>query len=153
PNGRLLAAKSHVRGAAPATPWWRSAPGRRSVMAGGIWAGVGRALAAYIFGGLISQAAAETLGEHRAEVRMQRECAVPDAALKAFRPAGFEPNVATSGAAKDCTLRMVFIDRVDVTRPDGAPAGSDRLVYLAAPIKQTATNTLGQMLIFGITTD
>jgi hypothetical protein len=32
---------------------------------------------------------------------------VPDAALAAFLPAGFYANVATTGAAKDCNLRIV----------------------------------------------
>jgi hypothetical protein len=105
--------------------------------------------------GLAAQARAETFVEHSAEARMQLDFVVPDAALKKFLPVGFEPNVATSGAAKDCNLRMIFIDRVDITKQDGSPAepGSNQLVYLAIPIKQTATNTLGQMLIFGLTAD
>jgi hypothetical protein len=105
--------------------------------------------------GFLGPAAAQTFVEHSAEVRMQLDFVVPDAALKAFLPAGWEPNVATSGAAKDCNLRMIFIDRVDITKADGSPAdkGSNQLVYLAIPIKQPATNTLGQMLIFGLTAD
>ncbi len=105
--------------------------------------------------GLISQASAQTFVEHSAEVRMQLDFVVPDAALKKFLPAGWEPNVATSGAAKDCNLRMIFIDRVDITKQDGSPAtpGSNQLVYLAIPIKQASTNTNGQMLIFGLTAD
>jgi hypothetical protein len=101
-----------------------------------------------------SPAGAETFIEHSAEARMQLDFVVPDAALKKFLPAGFVPNVATAGPAKDCNLRMIFIDRVDITKQDGAPAdpGSNRLVYFAIPIKQIATNTLGQMLIFGLTT-
>jgi hypothetical protein len=107
------------------------------------------------FSGFAAPTVAETFVEHSAEARMQLDFVVPDAALKKFLPAGFEPNVATSGAAKDCNLRMIFIDRVDITRQDGSPAepGSNQLVYLAIPIKQTATSTLGQMLIFGLTAD
>ena len=110
----------------------------------------GAALAA-----LAISAKAETFVEHSAEARMQLDFVVPDAALKKFLPAGFEPNVATAGAAKDCNLRMIFIDRVDITKQDGSPAepGSNQLVYLAIPIKQTGANTLGQMLIFGLTAD
>ena len=105
--------------------------------------------------GFIGPASAETFVEHSAEVRMQLDLVVPDAALKAFLPAGWEPNVATSGAAKDCNLRMIFINRVDITKQDGSPAtpGSNQLVYLAVPIKQPSTNTNGQTLIFGLTTD
>jgi hypothetical protein len=104
---------------------------------------------------LPAQASAETFVEHSAEARMQLDFVVPDAALKKFLPAGFEPNVATQGPAKDCNLRMIFIDQVDITKQDGTPAqpGSNQLVYLAIPIKQTGTNTLGQMLIFGLTAD
>src|ERR1700694_4160669 len=101
------------------------------------------------------QARAETLVDQNAEFRMQLDFVVPDAALKKFLPAGWEPNVATQGPAKGCNLRMIFIDRVDITKPDGAPAepGSNQLVYLAIPIKQATTNTQGQMLIFGLTAD
>jgi len=104
-------------------------------------------------GGSVGRAGAETLVEQSSEARMQLDFHVPDAALKSMLPAGWEPNVATAGAAKDANLRMIFIDRINVTAPDGAPAGSGQLVYLAIPIKQTATNTLGQMLIFGLTAD
>src|SRR5262249_52325708 len=102
---------------------------------------------------LAAQARAETFVEHSAEVRMQLDFVVPNAALRGFLPAGFEPNVATAGAAKDCNLRMIFIDRVDITKQDGTPAdpGANQLVYFAIPIKQGAT--LGQMLIFGLTGD
>ncbi len=112
-------------------------------------------VAACALGGFAAQANAETFVEHSAEVRMQLDFVVPDAALRKFLPAGFEPNVATQGAAKDCNVRMIFIDRVDITKADGSPAdkGTNQLVYLAVPIKQTATNTLGQMLIHGLTAD
>jgi hypothetical protein len=112
-------------------------------------------LALWAVTGFIGRAPAQTLVEHSAEVRMQLDFAVPDAALRTFLPAGWEPNVATSGAAKDCNLRMIFIDRIDITKADGSPAatGSNKLVYLAIPIKQPATNTVGQMLIFGLTAD
>src|ERR1700758_4013220 len=98
---------------------------------------------------------ADTFVEQRAEFRMQLDFVVPDAALRKFLPAGWEPNIATQGPAKDCNLRMIFIDRVDITKQDGSPAepGSNQLVYFAIPIKQAATNTQGQMLIFGLTAD
>lgn len=107
------------------------------------------------FAVMVGPARAETFVEQSAEVRMQLDLAVPAAALKSFLPAGFEPNVATSGAAKDCNVRMIFIDRTDITKQDGSPAtpGSNQLVYLAVPIKQPSTNTNGQMLIFGLTAD
>src|ERR1700704_6741227 len=115
----------------------------------------GIALAFVVCTGLSGQARAQTFVEQNAEFRMQLDFVVPDAALRKFLPAGWEPNVATQGPAKDCNLRMIFIDRFDITKQDGAPAepGSNQLVYLAIPIKQTASNTQGQMLIFGLTAD
>jgi hypothetical protein len=98
-------------------------------------------------------ARAETFVEQSAEFRMQLDFVVPDAALKKFLPAGWEPNVATQGPAKDCNLRMIFIDRVDITGADGAPVGSNRLVYLAAPVKQSGSSNTGQMIIAGLTAD
>src|SRR6202035_3102133 len=88
-------------------------------------------LAACATGGLVRPADAQTLVEQSAEARMQLDFHVPDAALKAMLPAGFEPNIATTGAAKDANLRMIFIDRIAVTAPDGAPVGSSQMVYLA----------------------
>src|SRR5438045_4097598 len=100
-------------------------------------------------GALALPASAETFVEHSSEVRMQLDFVVPQAALAKFVPAGFDMNVATSGAAKDCNVRMIFIDRVDITKQDGSPAapGSNQLVYLAVPVKQ------GQLLIHGLTAD
>ena len=100
------------------------------------------------------QARAETFVEQNAEFRMQLDFVVPDAALRKFLPSGWEPNIATAGPAKDCNLRVIFIDRVDITGADGAPIGSSRLVYLAIPVKQSGGgNTVGQMIIAGLTTD
>jgi hypothetical protein len=113
----------------------------------------GLALALAIASAAAPQARAETFVEQSAEFRMQLDFVVPDAALKKFLPAGWEPNVATQGPAKDCNLRMIFIDRVDITGTDGAPIGSSRLVYLAAPVKQTAGSNAGQMIIAGLTSD
>lgn len=106
-------------------------------------------------GALAAPARAETFIEHSAEAQMQLDFHVPDAALAAMLPAGWEPNVAAAGPAKDANLRMIFIDRVDITKPDGSPAtpGSNQLVYLAVPIKQTSGSVNGQMLIYGLTAD
>jgi hypothetical protein len=100
-------------------------------------------------------ARAQTLLEFSAETQMQLDFHVPDAALAAMLPAGFEPNVATAGPAKDANLRMVFIDRGDITGPDNKPLGrgSNQLVYLIIPIKQAATGTVGQLVLAGITGD
>jgi hypothetical protein len=104
-------------------------------------------LASTALGGL--PASAETFVEHSSEVRMQLDFVVPSAALAKFVPAGFDMNVATQGPAKDCNVRMIFIDRVDITKQDGSPAdpGTSQLVYLAVPVKQ------GQLLIHGLTSN
>jgi hypothetical protein len=118
-------------------------------MLGKIAAGV--LLTTCMVGGLGGAARAQTLLEHSAEARMQLDFHVPDAALKAMLPDGWEPVVATTGAAKDANIRMIFIDRLDVTGADGAPVATSQMVYLAVPIKQGSTNTTGQMLVFGLT--
>ena len=103
--------------------------------------------------GALPAARAETFVEQNAEFRMQLDFVVPDAALRKFLPAGWEPNIATQGPAKDCNVRLIFIDRIDVTGADGAALGSSRLVYLAAPVKQSGSSNAGQMIIAGLTSD
>jgi hypothetical protein len=97
---------------------------------------------------------AQTLQENSAEVRFQLDLKVPDAALVSYLPKGWTPNVAAQGAAKDCNLRAVFIDRVTINGPDGKPVGkgSNRLVYLVAPVKD-AFGTNVQLVIGGLTED
>jgi hypothetical protein len=100
-------------------------------------------------------AQSETMVEFSSETRFQLDLHVPDAALAAYLPAGWMPNVAGQGAAKDANLRAVFIDRVTISGPDGKPVGktgSNRLVYLVAPVKDpTGANV--QMVIGGLTED
>jgi hypothetical protein len=97
---------------------------------------------------------AETMVESSSETRFQLDLKVPDAALAAALPAGFTPNVAAQGAAKDCNLRAVFIDRVTINGPDGRPVGkgSNRLVYLVAPVKDPSGANV-QLVIAGLTED
>jgi hypothetical protein len=110
-----------------------------------------------ILGALVAALAplgAETLVEFSNEARFQLDLRVNDAALAPFLPAGWAMNVATQGAAKDCNLRAVFVDRVTINAPDGKPVGkgSNRLVYLAVPVKdQTGANA--QLVIGGLTED
>jgi hypothetical protein len=111
------------------------------------------ALALVAWAGAFGQARADTFVEQNAEFRMQLDFVVPDAALRKFLPTGWEPNIATQGPAKDCNLRLIFIDRVDITGADGAPVGSSRLVYLAVPVKQSGSTNVGQMIIAGLTSD
>lgn len=102
----------------------------------------------------IATAQAQNLVENSAEVRMQLDLVVPSQALQALLPAGWEPAVATAGPAKDCNVRMIFVDRLDITGADGAPVGTEQMVYLASPIKKTGSNEMaGQMVITGLTAD
>jgi hypothetical protein len=109
----------------------------------------GALLAAGAVGGALP-ASAETLIENSAEFRFQLDFHVNDAALQKLLPAGWETVIATQGPAKDANLRVIFIDRVDVTNPNNAPKTADQLVYVAIPVKQTGTNNAGQMIIGGL---
>ena len=97
---------------------------------------------------------AQTLQENSSETRFQLDLKVPDAALASYLPKGWTPNVAAQGAAKDCNLRVVFIDRVTINGPDGKPVGkgSNRLVYLVAPVKDPSGANV-QLVIGGLTED
>ena len=72
--------------------------------------------------GYVAAVRAQTPVEFSAEARFQLDLHVADAALAAMLPAGFTPNVATQGAAKDCNLRAIFVDRMTINGPDGKTA-------------------------------
>ncbi|MGC4085141.1 MAG: hypothetical protein QM736_24245 [Vicinamibacterales bacterium] len=99
-------------------------------------------------------AASQTLVENSSEIRFQLDLHVPEAALTPLLPPGFTLNVATQGPAKDCNLRAIFVNRLTVNGPDGKPVGkgSNRLVYLAAPVKD-ASGANAQVVIGGLTAD
>jgi hypothetical protein len=112
------------------------------------------ALAVAVLTHLSGYVSAQTMVEHSAEARFQLDVRVADAALAALVPPGFTLNIATQGAAKDANLRVVFIDRVTINLPDGKPAGkgSNRLVYMIAPVRDPAGAT-AQLVIGGLTED
>jgi hypothetical protein len=113
------------------------------------------AVAAGVLVGFVPCADAQTLVESSLESRFQLDVHVPDAALAALLPPNWTPNVAAQGAAKDANLRVIFVDRVTVNGPDGKPVGttgSNRLVYLAVPVKDP-TGATAQMMIGGLTED
>jgi len=97
------------------------------------------------------QAGAETFVENSAEVRLQLDFQVADAAIKKVLPAGWETDVATSGGAKDCNLRMIFVDRIAVTGPNDAATGTSQFVYLEVPVKKPGAGLAGRMVIDGLT--
>lgn len=98
--------------------------------------------------------AAETMLESSNETRFQLDLHVPDAALASYLPQGWTSNPAAEGAAKDCNLRAIFIDRVTINGPDGMPVGkgSNRFVLLAAPVKDPKGASV-QLVIGGLTED
>jgi hypothetical protein len=113
----------------------------------------GALLAAGAMGGAIAPAVADALVENSAEFRFQLDFKVNDAALQKLLPAGWEPAVATQGPAKDCNLRLIFIDRIDVTNPDNTPKTTDQLAIIEIPVKQTGTNNAGRMIINGLASE
>src|SRR5579863_3118924 len=111
-------------------------------------------LAVFALAGVAAYAGAETLSEYSAEMRFQLDLHVPDAVLATYLPQGWMPNIATQGPAKDANLRAIFIDRMTINGPDGKPlgAGSNRLIYLVAPVKNAAGENV-QLVIGGLTED
>jgi hypothetical protein len=88
------------------------------------------------------------------ETRFQLDLHVSDAALKTMLPEGFSSNVAAQGPAKDCNVRLIFVDRVTVNGPDGKPLGNgpSHFAYLVAPVKDPS-GALAQVVLGGITDD
>jgi len=86
--------------------------------------------------------------------RFQLSLHVSDAALGKLMPSGWSSNVATSGPTNDVNLRVIFIDRLTVNGPTGAPVGTNgnRLVQLAAPVKNESGVT-ATLVIGGLTED
>jgi hypothetical protein len=114
---------------------------------------VGILLAAGMLAAVV-HAQSQSLSEFSAEARFQLDLHVPDAVLVSMLPAGFTPNVATQGPAKDCNLRAIFVDRMTINGPDGKPVGkgSSRMVYLAAPVKDPS-GANAQVVIGGLVDD
>jgi hypothetical protein len=111
-------------------------------------------LAALALSGWPEPAKAQTAAESSAETRFQLDFHVPDDALAGLLPSGWAANAATQGPAKDANMRINFVDRVTVNGPDGKPAGagSRRLVWLTAPVKDPAGAAV-QLVISGLTDD
>jgi len=100
---------------------------------------------------LVRPANAETFVENSSEVRLQLDFQVADAAIKKVLPAGWDTDVATAGGAKDCNIRMIFVDRFDITGTDGSPKGTSQFVYLEVPVKNSAKGVAGRMVVGGLT--
>lgn len=96
--------------------------------------------------------AAGAVVEQSNEYRFQLDLAVDQAALNKALPAGWESQVAAQGPARDCNLRLIFIDRVNVLDGNARVLGpgKDIAVYLEAPVKQTNGAGTGRAVLAGI---
>ena len=113
------------------------------------------ALAATVgMGAQATTPAPQAIKERSNEVRFQLDFQVPAAALAAVMPKGFTSDVATTGPAKDCNLRIIFIDRVTINGPDNAPLGkgTNQFVYMTAPVKDPSGKSV-QLVVGGLTAD
>ena len=99
-------------------------------------------------------AQAPAFKERSNEVRFQIDFQVPAAALAAMMPKGFTSDVATTGPAKDCNVRVIFIDRVTINGPDNNAIGkgTNQFVYLTAPVKDSSGKSV-QLVLGGLTAD
>ena len=119
-----------------------------------------RKITASLLGGVvaiwsIAAAHAQTVLEQAMEHRYQLDLHVPDAALQKMLPAGWQPDVASSGAAKDANIRLIFIDRIDISDADGKPLGkgSNQVAMFEVPVKSTSGSEKGRMIIAGLSKD
>jgi hypothetical protein len=80
------------------------------------------------------------------DVRTVLAFKVADAALQKFLPDGWQPDVATSGPAKDVNLRVTFIDRIVNQDADGKALEPVRIAHLSIPAKKKGSETGGTML-------
>jgi hypothetical protein len=100
-----------------------------------------------------SPSCAQSYLGHSSEVRLQLDYQIADALLKNTLPAGWELDVATSGGAKDCNIRIQFVDRVAITGSDDRGQSTSQLIYFEVPVKKTGGDLSGRMVIGGLTTD
>ena len=80
------------------------------------------------------------------DVRTVLAFKVADAAVQKFLPDGWQPDVATAGAAKDVNLRVTFIDRIVNQDAEGKALDPVRIVTLSIPAKMKESETRGTML-------
>jgi hypothetical protein len=70
----------------------------------------------------------------------------PDATVKKLLPAGWELDAASSGPAKDVSLRLTFIERYIGHAADGRPIEPSRVATLSIPASKTGADAKGTML-------
>jgi len=109
---------------------------------------------ATIMTALVVSGQAQTLVANVWETRFQIDLQVPDEVLKPYIPQGFTSNVAERGPAKDCNLRLIFVDELSVSGPDGKPLGkgTNQLAYFLAPVTDSKGEA-AQLMIAGFSAD
>jgi hypothetical protein len=90
--------------------------------------------------------------EKSSDYRFQIDFQVNHAALNKMLPTGWESVVSAQGPAKDCNIRLIFVERSNIVGPDNRVLGKgkDMLVFLEAPVRQTAGGATGRMILAGI---
>jgi hypothetical protein len=91
--------------------------------------------------------AAEKYVGSNVDVRTILAFKVADAAVQKLLPAGWEPDVATTGPAKDINLRVTFIDRIVNQNADGKALEPVRITTLTIPARKQGSDTRGTMLV------
>ena len=90
--------------------------------------------------------AAEKYVGSNVDVRTVLAFKVVDAAVQKIMPDGWQPDVATSGPAKDVNLRLTFIDRIVNQDAEGKALEPVRIAHLSIPAKKKGSETGGTML-------
>jgi len=90
--------------------------------------------------------------EKSSDYRFQIDFQVSQAALNKMLPQGWESVVAAQGAAKDCNIRLIFVERNNIVGPDNRPLGKgkDMLAFIEAPVRQAGGTVTGRMILAGI---
>ena len=93
-----------------------------------------------------------TVVEKSNDYRFQLDFQVNQAALNKILPAGWESVVSAQGPAKDCNIRLIFVERGNIVGPDNRVLGKgkDVLAFLEAPVRQTGGTATGRMILAGI---
>jgi hypothetical protein len=97
-------------------------------------------------------APATNVVEKSSDYRFQMDYQVNQAALNKMLPAGWESAVAAQGPAKDCNIRLIFVERSNIVGPDNRVLGKgkDMLAFIEAPVRQTGGTVTGRMILAGI---
>lgn len=111
-------------------------------------------LAALVATPALAQTPATNVVEKSSDYRFQMDFQVNQAALNKLLPTGWESAIAAQGPAKDCNIRLIFVERSNIVGPDNRVLGNgkDMLAFIEAPVRQVGGTTTGRMILAGIST-